>query len=50
MLKDIHAEINRLAKSKGSKPKFRKVFQSIDKDGGGQVDVSEFVEALGTMG
>jgi len=49
-VRDIHAEINRLAKGKGKKPKFRTVFKSIDRDGGGSVDVNEFFTALGSMG
>ena len=50
MLENLHSEMNRLAKSKYGPPKFRKVFQTMDKDGSGQCDLSEFVDGLAEMG
>jgi Ca2+-binding EF-hand superfamily protein len=42
--------MNRLAKSKKGKPKFTKVFASLDADGSGEVDLQELVAGLGSMG
>jgi Ca2+-binding EF-hand superfamily protein len=44
------AEINRLAKSKKGKPKFTKVFSSIDTDGSGEIDLQELLNGLTNMG
>jgi Ca2+-binding EF-hand superfamily protein len=50
MVSTIHKALNKLAKSKNGAPQFRKVFASLDKDGSGHIDTSEFIIALGGMG
>jgi Ca2+-binding EF-hand superfamily protein len=50
MVQNIHKEINRLARTKGKTPNFKAVFSEMDHDGGGKVDISEFLEGLGNLG
>jgi len=50
MLKDIHREINRLAQSGSGAPDFRRVFQSLDRDGDGKLDLAELLEGFRSMG
>ena len=50
LLKDIHKEMNRLARQAGGPPQFRAVFQRLDRDGGGELDVPEFIDGLSDLG
>ena len=50
MVSEIQEEINRLAKSKYGQPKYRKVFQQLDQDSSGLVDVDELFAGLESMG
>jgi len=50
MVQDVHKEINRIGRSKGRTPDFQAMFRDMDTDGGGQVDISEFLEGLAHLG
>merc|ERR1711896_103363 len=47
---DIRREIRRLAETRYGRPKFRQVFEEIDRDGGGTIDRREFKKALEQLG
>jgi len=42
--------MNRLARVAGGPPKFDAVFARLDEDGGGEVEVAEFVSGLSELG
>lgn len=42
--------MNRLARTASGPPQFRPVFQRLDRDGGGELDVPEFISGLGDLG
>merc|ERR1712000_784640 len=47
---DLRREIRRLAETRHGRPRFRQVFEEIDRDGGGTIDRSEWKKALEQMG
>ena len=46
----VRREIKRLAETRYGRPKFRQVFEEIDRDGGGTIDRREFKKALEQLG
>jgi len=42
--------MNRLARAAGGPPNFEKVFARLDEDGGGEIEVAEFVSGLSELG
>merc|ERR1711904_39495 len=47
---EVRREIKRLAETRYGRPKFRQVFEEIDRDGGGTIDRREFKKALEQLG
>ena len=50
IIQSIHKEIHRRAAMGKGKLDFRSIFESMDQDGGGQVDMAEFVVGLNSIG
>ena len=50
LLQQVHTEINRVARAGGGAPRYRKVFQDMDADGNGAVDLAEFMQGLEELG
>merc|ERR1711998_514773 len=47
---EIRREIKRLAETRYGRPRFRQVFEEIDRDGSGAIDRREFKKALEQLG